>query len=140
MLCAQQAEHDLVGAARRATLRRGYRHARPPLRVREPPVRTPRALSLGFLKRESERSCALYLRDFAVFPTFPIRFGGSGAPLSREAVPPSPGPLTIDAERYLEMLAPLPIEGSVHVKSRVIGVHPRGTGVSAAAPFRTLKT
>ena len=78
--------------------------------------------------------------DFAVFPTFPIRFGGSGAPLSREAVPPSPGPLTIDAERYLEMLAPLPIEGSVHVKSRVIGVHPRGTGVSAAAPFRTLKT
>ena len=91
-------------------------------------MRTPRALSLGFLKRESERSCALYLRDFAVFPTFPIRFGGSGAPLSREAVPPSPGPLTIDAERYLEMLAPLPIEGSVHVKSRVIGVHPRGTG------------
>ena len=108
-------------------------------------MRTPRACPLSWLpasglKRDSERSCALYLRDFAVFPTFPIRFGGSGAPLSREAVPPSPGPLTIDAERYLEMLAPLPIEGSVHVKSRVIGVHPRGTGVSAAAPFRTLKT
>ena len=137
MLCAQQAEHDLVGAARRAALRRGHRHARPPLRVREPPVR---AVWPPWLPQSSERSCALYLRDFAVFPTFPIRFGGSGAPLSREAVPPSPGPLTIDAERYLEMLAPLPIEGSVHVKSRVIGVHPRGTGVSAAAPFRTLTT
>lgn len=65
---------------------------------------------------------------FAVFPTFPIRFGGSGAPLSAEAVPPSPGPLNIDAERYLEMLRPLPLAGKVSVRSRVVGVHPRGKG------------
>jgi peroxisomal enoyl-CoA hydratase 2 len=66
--------------------------------------------------------------DFAVFPTFPIRWGGSGAPIPAEAVPRSPGPLTIDAERYLEMIHPLPIEGSVTAKSRCIAIHPRGKG------------
>ena len=65
---------------------------------------------------------------FGVFPTFPIRWGGAGAPIDRSAVPRSPGPLNIDAERYLEMLKPLPIEGAVSVRSRLIGVHPRGKG------------
>ena len=66
--------------------------------------------------------------DFAVFPTFPIRWGGAGAPLDRNLVPNSPGPLNIDAERYLELLKPLPTSGSVFVRSRVIGIHPRGRG------------
>jgi peroxisomal enoyl-CoA hydratase 2 len=65
---------------------------------------------------------------FAVFPTFPIRWGGAGAPIDRDAIPASPGPLNIDAERYLEMKKPLPLEGEVHVRSRLIGVHPRGKG------------
>lgn len=65
---------------------------------------------------------------FAVFPTFPIRWGGAGAPIDEALVPRSPGPLNIDAERYLEMLQPLPVTGSVNVTSRLIGVHPRGTG------------
>lgn len=65
---------------------------------------------------------------FAVFPTFPIRWGGAGAPVDSNAIPPSPGPLNIDAERYLEMVKPLPVEGEVAVRSRVIGVHPRGKG------------
>ena len=43
-------------------------------------------------------------------------------------IPRSPGPLNIDAERYLEMVRPLPTEGSVKVTSRLIGVHPRGKG------------
>ena len=46
-------------------------------------------------------------------------------------MPPSPGPLTIDAERYLEMLHPLSVEGAVTVKSRVVGIHPRGKGTSS---------
>lgn len=66
--------------------------------------------------------------DFAVFPTFPIRWGGAGAPLDHNLVPNSPGPLNIDAERYLESLKPLPTSGSVFVRSRVIGIHPRGRG------------
>ena len=66
--------------------------------------------------------------DFSVFPTFPIRWGGAGVPIDEAKVPRSPGPLNIDAERYLEMLKPLPTEGSVQVTSRLIGVHPRGTG------------
>lgn len=66
--------------------------------------------------------------DFAVFPTFPIRWGSAGAPIDLDAVPNSPGPLNIDAERYLEMLKPLPLEGEVMVRSRVIGIHPRGKG------------
>lgn len=66
--------------------------------------------------------------EFAVFPTFPIRWGGAGAPLNRDLVPGSPGPLNIDAERYLELLKPLPTSGSVFVRSRVVGIHPRGRG------------
>ena len=66
--------------------------------------------------------------EFSVFPTFPIRWGGAGAPLDRNLIPNSPGPLNIDAERYLEMLRPLPLEGEVSVRSRVIGAHPRGRG------------
>ena len=66
--------------------------------------------------------------EFAVFPTFPIRWGGAGAPIDNSLVPSSPGPLNIDAERYLEMYKPLPTDGSVKVTSRLIGVHPRGKG------------
>lgn len=66
--------------------------------------------------------------DFAVFPTFPIRWGSAGAPIDETLVPRSPGPLNIDAERYLEVLRPLPTEGSVQVTSRLVGVHPRGKG------------
>ena len=66
--------------------------------------------------------------DFAVFPTFPIRWGGVGAPLDTSHVPGSPGPLNIDAERFLEMVKPLPLAGEVQVRSRVVGIHPRGRG------------
>ena len=36
--------------------------------------------------------------------------------------------LNIDAERFIERLAPLPLSGTLHVSSRLIGVHPRGKG------------
>jgi peroxisomal enoyl-CoA hydratase 2 len=66
--------------------------------------------------------------DFAVFPTFAIRWGGAGVPIDASLIPPSPGPLNIDAERYLEMLKPLPTSGEVTVQSRFIAAHPRGKG------------
>ncbi|MGI9231993.1 MAG: MaoC/PaaZ C-terminal domain-containing protein [Woeseiaceae bacterium] len=66
--------------------------------------------------------------DFAVFPTFPIRWGSSGAPIDETCIPRSPLPLMIDAERYLSVEKPLPLEGTVSVRSRVIGIHPRGKG------------
>ena len=66
--------------------------------------------------------------QFCVFPTFPIRWGGAGAPIDQKLVPPSPGPLNIDAERYLELVKPLPVGGEVKVRSRLIGVHPKGRG------------
>jgi len=66
--------------------------------------------------------------EFTVFPTFAIRWGGAGAPIDAKLVPHSPGPLNIDAERYLELRKPLPAAGSVLVRSRVIGIHPRGAG------------
>jgi len=62
---------------------------------------------------------------FAVFPTFAIRWGAMGLALDPEALPPSPGPLTLDAEHQLELLAPLPLEGTVQVRSRLLSVHPR---------------
>ena len=40
--------------------------------------------------------------DFAVFPFFPIRFGTLGAASFGTALPHSLGPLTIDAERFLD--------------------------------------
>lgn len=66
--------------------------------------------------------------EFAVFPTFSIRWGGAGASADAALIPPSPGPLTIDAERMIELVRPLPLTGSVQVTSRLIGVHPRGKG------------
>ncbi len=66
--------------------------------------------------------------DFSVFPTFPIRWGSAGAPIDETLIPRSPLPLMIDAERYLSVERPLPVEGTVSVRSRVIGVHPRGKG------------
>ena len=66
--------------------------------------------------------------SFSVFPTFPIRWGSLGAPVALNLIPSSPGPLDIDAERYLEMIKPLPTAGEVSVQSRLIGAHPRGKG------------
>ena len=66
--------------------------------------------------------------SFSVFPTFPIRWGSLGAPVDLNLIPSSPGPLDIDAERYLEMIKPLPTDGEVSVQSRLIGAHPRGKG------------
>ncbi|WP_168164801.1 MaoC/PaaZ C-terminal domain-containing protein [Variovorax sp. PAMC 28711] len=63
--------------------------------------------------------------QFAVFPTFAIRWGGAGLTLDANALPPSPGPLLLDAERHLALLAPLPLEGTVQVRSRLLSVHPR---------------
>jgi len=66
--------------------------------------------------------------QFAVFPTFAIRWGSAGLVLDRDALPASPGPLNIDAERGIEQLAALPLAGTVHVRSRLLAVHPRGKG------------
>ena len=65
---------------------------------------------------------------FAVFPSFAVRWCGAGLALDEKALPPSPGPMTIDAERYLEQLAPLPLAGTVQLRSRLLAVHPRGKG------------
>ncbi len=79
--------------------------------------------------------------QFAVFPTFAIRWGSLGVQIDRTALPASPGPLTIDAERCIEQLAPLPLPGgggaaTVQVRSRLLAVHPRGKG-SAFSEYET---
>lgn len=78
--------------------------------------------------------------QFAVFPSFAIRWGGRGLEVDRQALPDSPGPLTIDAERAIELLAPLPLPGSgtatVAARSRLLAVHPRGKG-AAFSEFET---
>ena len=66
--------------------------------------------------------------DYSVFPTFPIRWGSRGAPINENFIPRSPLPLMIDAERFLSVEKPLPLEGTVSVKSRLIGIHPRSKG------------
>ena len=73
---------------------------------------------------------------FAVFPTFAIRWGGTGLVIDPVALPPSPGPLTIDAERFIQQLAALPLAGTVQARSRLLAVHPRGKG-AAFVEFET---
>jgi acyl dehydratase len=65
---------------------------------------------------------------FAVFPTFPIRWSGAGAPIDRTLVPVAPGPLMVDAERLIEVLRPMPVEGRVSVVSRLLAAHPKSKG------------
>ena len=65
---------------------------------------------------------------FSVFPTFAIRWGGAGSIADDKALPASPGPLMLDAERTIETQAPLPLSGTVRVRSRLIAVHPRAKG------------
>ena len=78
--------------------------------------------------------------QFALLPTFAIRWGRAGLVIDRTALPQSPGPLTIDAERTIEQLAPLPVPGkstvTVQVRSRLLAVYPRGKG-SAFTEFET---
>lgn len=82
--------------------------------------------------------------QFAVFPSFAIRWGSAGLQIDRTAVPSSPGPLMIDAERCIEQLAPLPLPPgigagqatTVQVRSRLLAVHPRGKG-GAFTEFET---
>jgi peroxisomal enoyl-CoA hydratase 2 len=81
--------------------------------------------------------------NFSAFPTYPIVLGFKGTDpdvvsFPSEAMsqgPPMP-PLSgvkvaLDGERYIEKIAPLDVDGGeLTLKSRVIGVHARGTGAS----------
>jgi len=50
-------------------------------------------------------------------------------PKFRRAPGDSAGPTkTIDVERCIELLAPLPLAGTVALRSRLLAVHPRGKG------------
>lgn len=81
--------------------------------------------------------------QFTAFPSFAIRWGSLGLQLDEQALPPSTGPLTIDAERCLQQLAPLPLppahgQARVQVRSRLLAVHPRGkNGGGAFVEFET---
>lgn len=81
--------------------------------------------------------------DFAVFPTFPITllFKGtdfdvvsfpSQAMAEGPPLPPLRGmKVGLDGERYIEVVEPLdPSGGELTMKSRLIGVHKRGSGAS----------
>ena len=81
--------------------------------------------------------------DFAAFPTFPIILPFKGQAIDivdfpSECMkngpknPPFKGVVTgVDGERYIEMLTPIPTEGaSFGLKSAIVGVHKRGSGVS----------
>ncbi|KAH9259471.1 hypothetical protein BASA81_002514 [Batrachochytrium salamandrivorans] len=82
-------------------------------------------------------------QNFAAFPTFPLvlLFKGesfdvvsfpSPMMMGAPALPPLPGvKVGLDGERYVECIRPLdPEGGELTVKSRIIGVHKRGTGAS----------
>lgn len=81
--------------------------------------------------------------NFAAFPTFPLvlLFKGDSfdvvsfpSPMMQDgpALPPLPGiKVGLDGERYVECIRPLnPEGGELTVKSRLIGIHKRGTGAS----------
>ena len=62
--------------------------------------------------------------QFAVFPTFAIRWGGTGLALDRSALPASPGPLNIDAEGAYPITSPTwMLVDKVQSDERVIEVY-----------------
>jgi len=77
---------------------------------------------------------------FAPFPTFPIilPFKGtsvdvlsfpSPALMATMNTPPLPGTkVGLDGERHIEVLHPLPLEGTFQLKSKLTGIHKRGQG------------
>ena len=82
---------------------------------------------------------------FAAFPTYPIVLAFTGTDedvvsFPSEAMgqgpkmPPLEGVVTgVDGERFLEVITPLPTEGSppkLTLKSAIVGVHKRGSGAS----------
>ena len=81
--------------------------------------------------------------DFAAFPTYPVVLGFKGdaadvvsfpspAMLASAPMPAVPGTRTVlDAERYVEMVRPLPPEGAsdLVLRSRVVGAHQKLKGV-----------
>ena len=82
--------------------------------------------------------------DFAAFPTYPIVLAFKGtdqdvvsfpspAMMLGPKTPPLPGiKVGLDGERYIEQLKPLdPEGGELSLKTRLIGVHKRGSGASA---------
>lgn len=73
---------------------------------------------------------------FAVFPTLPIVWAARGMKLDETAIPPSPGPLLLDAERHLQALRPLPLGGTIRIRTRLLSVQPRPRN-AAFAEFET---
>lgn len=67
---------------------------------------------------------------YAVFPTLPIVWAGRPLKLDAQALPPSPGPMTLDAERHLQQLRPLPLEGTLMLRGRLLSVQPRPRGAA----------
>jgi len=77
---------------------------------------------------------------FSAFPTYPIVLGFKGtandvlsfpSPMMMQTMstPPLPGTkVGLDGERFLEILHPLPLEGTFTLKDTLIGVHKRGQG------------
>lgn len=78
--------------------------------------------------------------DFAAFPTYPIVLPfAAGEPdvvsfpsqamMDLSVTPPVAGVRTLlDGERYLELLRPLPLEGTFKCTSKFVGIHARGQG------------
>jgi len=98
------------------------------------------ALGIGSSNR---RHTYEYDEDFEAFPTYPLVLGFKGtdqdvvdfpseAMQAGARLPPLPGvKVGLDGERYVEMLKPIPPEGGDFIlKSRVVGVHKRGSGAS----------
>jgi hypothetical protein len=77
---------------------------------------------------------------FSAFPTYPIVLSFKGtsndvlnfpspAMMDTMNTPPLPGTTVgLDGERYLEVLHPLPQEGTFQLTSKLMGVHKRGKG------------
>eukprot|EP01126_Amoeba_proteus_P013340 TRINITY_DN15652_c0_g1_i3.p1 TRINITY_DN15652_c0_g1~~TRINITY_DN15652_c0_g1_i3.p1 ORF type:complete len:284 (+),score=50.42 TRINITY_DN15652_c0_g1_i3:74-853(+) len=78
--------------------------------------------------------------NFAAFPTYPIVLGFKGtstdvlsfpspAMMQTMNTPPLPGTkVGLDGERFLEVLHPIPLEGTFTLKSKLLGIHKRGKG------------
>lgn len=85
-------------------------------------------ICFGFEPMDERQLRFIYERDLVAFPTIAMAIGHPGQWLNNAGVDPS---RTVHAQKRMEVLAPMPVAGTVHSRSIVTGVDDKGPGRGA---------
>jgi len=85
-------------------------------------------ICLGFEPMDDRQLRFIYERDLVTFPTIAMAIGHPGWWLGAAGLESS---RTVHAQKRMEVLAPMPVAGTVHTRSFVTGVDDKGPGRGA---------